>query len=130
MDIRGYTRKDIGNLGESVAAEYLRRQGFAVLGRNIARKWGELDIVARKEGCLHVIEVKSRVCSAFPGPSADSAYGPSNNLHSGKIRTVARMAAWYVSFIGWEGEWQIDGALVWLRAHDGMARVRYLPQLL
>ena len=29
----------------------------------------------------------------------------------------------------WEGDWQVDGCLVWLRKRDGKALVRYLPQI-
>lgn len=130
VDLRDYSRKDIGNLGESVAAEYLRRRGFVILGRNIARKWGELDIAAQKGGCLHIVEVKTRLCPEFSNSVDLDLYHPGQNLNAEKIRKVMRMASWYTTHIGWEGETQVDGALVWLREHDGMARVRYLPQIL
>jgi hypothetical protein len=52
------------------------------------------------------------------------------NLHGGKIRKVARTAEWYLADIGWEGEWQLDAALVWRRERDGRCLVRYLPQIL
>jgi len=45
------------------------------------------------------------------------------------VRKVARTAEWYVMEKDWEGDWQVDGCLVWLRRRDGMARVRYLPQI-
>jgi hypothetical protein len=51
-------------------------------------------------------------------------------LHGAKLRKVARTAEWYCLEKRWEGEWQVDGCLVWLRRRDGRARVRYLPQLL
>jgi hypothetical protein len=37
---------------------------------------------------------------------------------------------WFVANAGWEGDWQVDGMLVWLRGRDGRARMRYLPQIL
>jgi hypothetical protein len=52
------------------------------------------------------------------------------NLHPWKLQKVARTAEWYCLEKHWEGEWQIDGCLVWLRRRDGRAHVRYLPQLL
>lgn len=130
MGIHGYSSKDIGCLGEKVTAEYLRRQGFHIFGANIRAPFGELDIVAVKDKCLHVIEVKSLKCIEFPSPHALDYYDPGENLHPNKIRKVARMGNWYVGSLGWEGEWQVDAALVWLRERDGMARVRYYPQIL
>ncbi|MEO6536453.1 MAG: YraN family protein [Candidatus Paceibacterota bacterium] len=130
MNLSKSSRKDIGNLGERVAAEYLRRLGFSIIGRNIAFKTGELDVMALNENTLHIVEVKTVVCVEFPNlESQDSGYDPAWNLHPYKIRKVRRTAEWYVADKNWEGEWQIDGALVWLRQSDGMARVRYYPQI-
>ena len=130
MDISSKTSKEIGALGESIAAEYLRRHGFKIEGRNIARKTGELDLVASKEASLHIIEVKTMACDGFP-ESTDNLdrYDPADNLHPYKIRKVARTAEWYIAEREWEGEWQIDGVLVWIRRKDGIASVRHLPQI-
>lgn len=130
MDLTKSSRKDIGALGEKVVAEYLRRQGMRIIDRNVARKTGEIDLIARKGNTLHFVEVKSILCDAFPNDEREDRYDPSANLHEAKIRKVARTSEWYVANIDWEGEWQVDGALVWLRRADGRARVRYLPQIL
>jgi putative endonuclease len=124
------SRKEVGALGERVAAEYLRRRGFAITDRNIAKKTGELDVIAREGETLHFVEVKTILTEEFPREEgARDEYDPSLNLHAAKIRKVARTAEWYVAETDWEGEWQVDGCLVWLRRQDGCARVRYLPQI-
>jgi putative endonuclease len=131
MELYGKTRKDIGNLGENVAAEYLRRNGFQIIDRNVSRKTGEIDIIAQKLETLHFVEVKSLVCKEFPTLQArGDFYSPSENLHLYKISKVARTSEWYVVDVGWEGDYQIEAVLVWLREHDGLAHVRYLPQIL
>lgn len=131
MDFRNASRKDVGNYGESAVAEYLKRKGFRIVARNVARKTGELDVVAEQKGTLHIVEVKTLLCAAFPDSrSTEDAYDPSANLHPGKIRRVARTAEWYVAERGWEGDWQVDGALVWLRSSDGAVKVSFYPQIL
>jgi putative endonuclease len=131
MELSEMTRKDIGNLGEKVAAEYLRRHGFAIRDRNVAKKTGEIDIIAQKANTLHFVEVKALVCNEFPQrDSLETSYNPSENLHLYKIKKVARTSEWYMADINWEGDSQIDGVLVWLRERDGMAYVQYLPQIL
>ena len=130
MELIGKSRKDIGILGERVAAEYLRRRGFELIDRNVARKTGELDVIVRKGNTLHFVEVKTLLCDEFPHKSNLDRYDPADNLHAYKIKKVSRTAEWYVLEYDWEEEWQIDGALVWLRRRDGIARVRYLPQIL
>jgi Holliday junction resolvase-like predicted endonuclease len=115
------SHKDIGNKGESAVVEYLRRLGFTILDRNVSFKTGELDVVAQKGRVMHIVEVKSLTCDTFPSAVAADRYDPADNLHANKLRKVARTAEW---------EWQIDGALVWIRRGDGVAKVRYLPQVL
>ena len=128
MDFRNKSRKDIGNWGEEAAAEYLRRLGFRILGRNIAFKTGELDVVAQKGNTIHIVEVKTLLCENFPSGSLDR-YSPADNLSAYKLRKLVRTAEWYLAKRNWEGEWQVDGALVWIQASDGVARVCYLPRI-
>ena len=130
MDISSLTTKEVGNLGENIAAEYLKRHGFSIRDRNIARKTGELDVVAQKEDTLCFVEVKTILTDEFPREEdGGDDYDPSLNLHEAKIRKVARTGEWYVLEKGWEGDWQVDGILVWLRRRDGRCLVRYLPQI-
>ncbi|AJD02453.1 Predicted endonuclease distantly related to archaeal Holliday junction resolvase [Campylobacter lari] len=48
-----------GKKGEDLACEYLKTQGFEVLKRNFHSKFGEIDIIAKKDKILHFVEVKS-----------------------------------------------------------------------
>ena len=131
VDISSKTKKEVGALGEDVAAEYLRRHGFSIRDRNFIRKTGELDIIAEKEKTLHFVEVKTILAEDFPLAECrgEDAYDPSLNLHAGKVYKVSRTGEWYVLEKKWQGEWQVDGVLVWLRRRDGMARVSYLSQI-
>lgn len=131
MDLTGSSKKDIGMLGEKVAAEYLRRHGMRIVARNVVRKTGEIDVIARAKDTLHFVEVKTIACDEFPDDEdRKDRYDPSANLHEAKVRRVARTSEWYVANEEWEGEWQVDAVLVWLRRRDGRARARYLPQIL
>ena len=130
MNISSKTSREVGVLGENVATTYLIRHGFSIRDRNFSRKTGELDIVAEKGNTLHFVEVKTNMVDEFPDEKYQGdTYDPSLNLHEAKIRKVARTGEWYVLERGWEDEWQVDGCLVWLRRRDGIARVRYLPQI-
>lgn len=131
MNLSDKGRKYIGALGERIAEQYLRAHGFRCVARNVARKTGELDRVMRKDGVLHIIEVKTVLAEELPTERTERiSYDPSMNLHEAKLRKVARTGEWYVLENDWEGEWQVDGVLVWVRSRDGKAKVRYLPQIL
>lgn len=60
--------KDVGDEGERVACEHLIDEGFEIVARNVRYKCGEIDIVARKRGELHFIEVKTRNNPEFVNP--------------------------------------------------------------
>jgi putative endonuclease len=75
------TTKELGDLGEKLACEYLLDKGFNILGKNDRISFGEIDIIARKKWRLfsrtsrpiHFIEVKTIVGSEgfFPEQRVD-----------------------------------------------------------
>lgn len=79
--------KIIGQIGENLAAEYLAERGYRVLDRNWSTKWGELDIVAQKEGVMVYVEVKTKVGEGFGTPE--------DMVNSYKIRQVRQTAEVY-----------------------------------
>ncbi|MCB2202543.1 YraN family protein [bacterium] len=68
-------QRQIGDLGETIAAAFLEKQGYRILDRNYASRYGELDLVAKKEQNLVFVEVKTRTSEAFglPETSVTSA---------------------------------------------------------
>ena len=60
----------LGRRGEDLAHRYLRSAGFTVVARNYRPSGGEaeVDIVARDNGTLVFIEVKSRASAEFGSP--------------------------------------------------------------
>ncbi len=130
MNLSDKSRKEIGALGERIAAKYVERHGMKVVDKNYAKKTGEIDLIAQEKDTLHFIEVKTVLVNMFYDQYAGrDEYDPSVNLHQAKIRHVARTGEWYVLEKRWGGDWQVDGCLVWLRRRDGAARVQYLPQI-
>jgi len=54
-----------GREAESLAAAWLQQRGFQILDRNWRTRWCELDIVARSDAGIHIIEVKYRARPDF-----------------------------------------------------------------
>jgi len=48
----------IGLDAEEKVAEYLLKDGYKILKRNFHSKFGEIDIIAKKDDILSFIEVK------------------------------------------------------------------------
>ncbi len=59
-DVVGMEKKHLGELGENLACEFLRKKGYQILERNFRCRMGEIDIIARRSGTLVFCEVKTR----------------------------------------------------------------------
>ncbi|MDD4873494.1 MAG: YraN family protein [Dehalococcoidales bacterium] len=62
------SRQDIGKLGETLAARYLKKQGFKIIETNYHCPLGEIDIIAQQKDCLVFIEVRTKTGSGFGSP--------------------------------------------------------------
>lgn len=60
--------REIGALGEKIAAEYLTRLGYVIRERNFRSREGEIDIIAEKDDFLIFIEVRTRRSLSFGTP--------------------------------------------------------------
>jgi putative endonuclease len=58
----------IGKWGESAAADYLLERGYDIVARNIRTPYGEIDLIAQKDGFLIFVEVKTRTSKVFGPP--------------------------------------------------------------
>lgn len=61
-------KKILGDLGERFVTDILREKGYEIIGRNFRTKYGEIDVIARKESCIHFIEVKTRTQDIYGRP--------------------------------------------------------------
>ena len=79
--------KDTGFLGENITAQYLTENGFEILHRNWRYKHLEIDIIAFKDGILHIVEVKTRT---------DNQFGfPEQSITAKKMQFLKNAAALY-----------------------------------
>jgi putative endonuclease len=61
-------RATLGAFGERLAAGRLRRDGYEIVAEHVAvHPWGEIDIVARRDGVLALVEVRTRRGDRFGG---------------------------------------------------------------
>ena len=90
------TTAETGRAGERAAAEYLRRAGYEICALNWRSGRYELDIVARKAGIVHFVEVKTRRAGSLTPPEA--AVTPQ------KFRALTRAAVRYLAATGGQDE--------------------------
>ena len=59
---------DLGKLGEEMAVEFLQKNGYEILETNWVFQKAEVDIIAKKENILAIVEVKTRSSLDFGLP--------------------------------------------------------------
>ena len=60
----------LGERGEALAAEFLRRAGLTITARNYSCRFGEIDLIARDGDVVVFVEVRSRAGDSFGGAAA------------------------------------------------------------
>lgn len=60
-----FYKKSLGRYGETIALKYYQRQGYKKIANNFYTRYGELDLVLRKNQTILVVEVKTRTNLQF-----------------------------------------------------------------
>lgn len=125
---------EIGAKGESIASKYLENKGFLIVNRNYRKKWGELDIVAEKDGKIHFIEVKTVSRRSFGGHFEQEInnYKPEDNMHPWKIKRLSRVIQTYMleKYSKSDPNWQFDLICVFLDMERRVAKVRLMENII
>ena len=91
---------DTGRQAERAAALYLEMRGYQIIEQNWRRPRCEIDIVAKKDGVLHFVEVRYRATD-HQGSGIDS-------ITQAKLKQMRRSAWYYVDETEWRGQYVIS----------------------
>jgi len=62
------SHNELGKLGEQLAIDFLKREGYEIVETNWVFQKAEIDIIARRENVLSIVEVKTRSGVGFGRP--------------------------------------------------------------
>lgn len=111
-------RRQTGLEGEQAAVEFLERQGYEILARNVFCRVGELDVVAQKDDVLCFVEVRTRSTDAFGAPAL--------TVMSAKRHRVVKAAMYYLQRHGVVNR-MIRFDVISVVGRGRQASVEYLP---
>ena len=74
--------KNKGYEYEEIAKKYLLNNNYEIIEENFISKFGEIDIIANKDGRLHFIEVKGRINNNHGYPREAVTYTKQKRLIS------------------------------------------------
>lgn len=126
-------KQKIGQIGEDCACEWLKNNGYSVVDRNYLKKWGEIDIVAKKGGIIHFVEVKSvsRSINDVTHVTSNSDYRAEDNMHPWKLERLGRVIQSYMldKNVSDETDWQLDLVTVEIDMSKRINRVFLLEDI-
>ncbi|BCD68657.1 YraN family protein [Nitratiruptor sp. YY09-18] len=97
----GKEAKITGNEGEERAVVYLIKHGYEIVERNFYAKFGEIDIIAKKDGTIHFFEVKT-----------SSRYEPIFAITPAKMQKIYKAIEYYLMKNNITLPYQVDAILV------------------
>lgn len=120
MSRDGNPRAEIGSRAERAVARYLEERGYSIVALNLRVGRLELDVVARKERVVSVVEVRSRGAGAWT-----SGFGSIDHAKRARIRRAGERL--------WQRRYKADESVDRLRFdaasvsfENGEARVEYV----
>lgn len=123
-------KRKLGDIGENIACQFLEKHGFEVVERNYLRKWGEIDIVAKKGNVIHFVEVKSVSCVTPPVQAlALDSFRPEDNMHPWKLKRLSRTIQTYLLHKKLDCDWQLDLVTVKMDMNTRKARVEMIENI-
>ncbi len=92
--------KELGQEGEQMAADYLKKNGWQILELNYRYRRSEIDLIATKGQLLVFFEVKAR---------SDTAFGhPEDFVGDKKAENIIKGAEHYIEKLDWKGNIRFD----------------------
>jgi putative endonuclease len=73
-------RKEVGKLGEALAVEYLKNNGFVIIETNYRCPCGEIDIIAQEADYIVFTEVRTKTGNLFGTPEESVSQNKKKHL--------------------------------------------------
>jgi len=125
--------KKVGDLGEKIAQKYLADRKFTIVDTNFWRKWGEIDIIAKKNDAIHFIEVKTvsyETIGKLEYALSSRSWRPEEQVTSRKLNQIRKAIETWLSDTQYKGE--IVGGVLALRIvpQETYSTVNYIENVL
>jgi len=121
-------KNTLGTQGEKIATDYLKKKGYQILERNYSnpagRRLGEIDIIAKKDGALVFVEVKTRDLQKY------SQTAPEENITHDKLCKLSKIANQYLyKHRLLDADYRFDAISVWIDEKNRIAKVKHLESI-
>ena len=109
----------LGKTGETIASEYLMKNGYIILEKNYRNFLGEIDIIVKHKNEVIFIEVKTR---------KSNQYGyPEETIHLAKQKKIIKTASGYITGKMLKGKnYRFDVVLIYFSKNNNIEKIRHI----
>ena len=139
--------QNVGKIGEETACKFLMKHDYQIVLRNYWKKWGEIDIIAKKDQVMYFVEVKTVSrdlafvlnkdfvsCETKKGVKHETldSYRPEDNIHPWKLKRLSRAIQTYLieNNMSEDNKWQFDAITVFLDIKNKTAKVDHIKDII
>jgi putative endonuclease len=119
----------IGQIGEEAVTNHLKRNGYVIHTRNYRKKWGEIDIIAKKRGVIHFVEVKTVSYETKWVDVSRGTWLPEENVDQRKLRKLFRTIETWLLEYKYKDEWQLDIVSVRVDVKNKQGRIKIIENI-
>jgi len=112
-------RKEVGDRGEKLAVDFLKKRGYKIVRRNFRCREGEIDIIAQKGDCLVFVEVRTKKGSGFGTPEESVTFSKREKL-------ISLANAYLQACDDFPTSWRIDVVAVELTPDNKVSRLEHI----
>lgn len=130
-EIKKNTKKT-GDLGEQIAQKYLLEHGFTIIEANYWRKWGEIDIVAKRDTVVHFIEVKTvsyETKEKLEYAITSKSWRSEEQVTDRKLHQIGKAIQTWIPENKYEGDFIIDVVAVRIVPQETYAVVNFIEDV-
>jgi len=104
-----------GRIGEAIAREFLEKKGYNIVDQNYRTKYAEIDLLAKKDKELILVEVRTKIGKNFGSPEESLT---KRKLQ--KLRFNARLV----------GATRIDAVCIVLKPDQSVERIEHYENII
>lgn len=111
----------LGALGEKLASQYLKKDGYSIVERNYRIRNGEIDIIAKNNGELIFVEIKTRSTERYGYPEEGVTF-----LKKKRMATAIRS---YLLRFPSQPLYRIDIVAITINSFSRTAKIRHIRNI-
>ncbi len=127
------TTKQTGDQGEHVARQYLKTLKYTILDTNFSKKWGEIDIIAKKDDIVHFIEVKTvsyETKTKLLWAISNDYWRPEEQVTNRKLHQIHKVINTWTVDNKYTGNFVIDVIALRIVPHETYATVNFIENII